>query len=192
MQAQAQRMRGPQPADPADRNMTRISVKNEREPRDRRTERSTIAAAAAGSITAERRIGRQGPVGPSLDAGSCRNTDRRYASPMGLTSVALCPSDMRLTPRQRSYESVRRALHSQGPSVRKRVTVSQKLFPDESVTGNRDTERRVTEEPDTREENKEANTDGPHLCCEGGPLQLRCALCPESPTSWQRDSEVSQ
>ena len=74
----------------------------------------------------------------------------------------------------------------QCPSVRKRVTVSKKIFPDESVTGNPDTERRVTEEPDTREEDKEANTDGPHLCGDGGPLQLRCALCPQSPTYWHR------
>jgi DNA primase len=67
-------------------------------------------------------------------------------------------------------------------------SVTQESVTERSVIKKSVTERRVTEGWEAAE--AEIDVEGPHPCCEGGPLQLRCALCRQSPTYWQRDFEA--
>ena len=89
--------------------------------------------------------------------------------------------------------------HAAGPTAslpaRPRVYVGVRFLVAGDIDGHTsEDEVRSTrsDHADTPHDTRDSATDGTRVdrvdpvCCDGGPLQLRCKLCPQSPTYWRR------
>ena len=84
------------------------------------------------------------------------------------------------------YLGVRfRALGDIDENIRKNSEVAEVADPPATSTR----EASIEKVPDG---SARSASDSSPTCCEGGVLKLRCALCEQSPTYWQRATETAQ